>query len=432
MKAGRNSILITALPLFSAAAVVVSGILYNSEVVGLIKIVILTLILSAAGVLYIRMNEAAILMKKHARVMILLSYLGSISLLLLIPSSELYCFWMLGGLFLAMAIDSRLGLLLHFTMSFILMLARPLKPEIVIQILFLGILIYMLSGALKEKATAVYAMIIILSTDITLSFVINNFVVTSKETYNYFHSLISILIVMVAAYFLSRFYNAGQTVSGETVLQPSAMQKAEAGEISATQLSQAPSDNIWTSSEKNESQKITGAYSSYDILCMKDNELMRQLKDYSDNLYNHAIRIAELSQRAAREVGADEQLAMAGGLYHEIGKIRGKNYIEEGLAIAEDYAFPKGLRAIIKEHNIKYDKPSSMEAAIVMLSDNVVSTIEYIARDGDHKYSAEKIIENIFQMRMEKGAFDGINLTLRDFKLLKEFFRQEFCTDIME
>ena len=122
-------------------------------------------------------------------------------------------------------------------------------------------------------------------------------------------------------------------------------------------------------------------------------------------------------------------MAKAGGLYHEIGKLKGRNYIEEGLLIAEDYAFPEELKAIIREHNIKYDKPRSVEAAIVMLSDSVVSTIEYIERTEEKKHSTNKIIDNIFQMRMDKGTFDGVNLTLKDFKLLKEFYQKEFQSD---
>ena len=156
---------------------------------------------------------------------------------------------------------------------------------------------------------------------------------------------------------------------------------------------------------------------------------MMRLKAYSETLYGHALLVAEISGRAAKQIGAMEQLAYAGGMYHEIGKIGGKNYIEEGLVIAEDYAFPKELKAIIKEHNIKYDKPGSVEAAIVMLTDNVVSTIDYISKTEDRKFTPEKIIDNIFQMRMDKGTFDQSGLTLKDFKLLKEFYLNEFMSE---
>jgi putative nucleotidyltransferase with HDIG domain len=172
--------------------------------------------------------------------------------------------------------------------------------------------------------------------------------------------------------------------------------------------------------------KDTEIHPSYDVLCSEDNELLRKLKQFSESIYKHSIQIGDLSCRAAIVIGADEFLAKAGGLYHEIGKLGGKNYIEEGLAIAEEYSFPKELKAILKEHNIKYDKPSSVESVIVMLSDNIVSTIDYINKTEEHKYSTSKMIENIFQMRMDKGTFDGVNLSLKDFKVLKEFYEKEF------
>jgi putative nucleotidyltransferase with HDIG domain len=162
------------------------------------------------------------------------------------------------------------------------------------------------------------------------------------------------------------------------------------------------------------------------VLCDLDNELVRRMKQYSESLYDHSVRIGDLSCRAAMEIGADEMLAMAGGLYHEVGKINGRNYIEEGLILAEEYAFPKELKAILKEHNIKYERPSSVEAVIVMLSDNVVSTIEYIEKNDGHRFSPNKIIDNIFQMRLDKGTFDASSLSLKDFKRLKEFYQKEF------
>lgn len=500
MKAGKSSFLITGLPIFSALAALIPGFISKASAQENGKIAILTLLLSAAAGFYIRMNEETVLNKRFAKSIILFSYLSSIGLLLFIPASYMFCFWMLGGLFLAMTIDSKLGLLLHFTLSFILVIARSLKPEIVIQILILGVLMYLLAGALRSKSTVIYAIIIILSTNVTLSFVINNFIFPSKENYNYLNSLFSLLVVLVAAYFLSYFYEktqaqqvtyAQQVAQAQQVVLEQPMADEEEGrrigssysEVSVKSLERADQKNdinleinetnngifssnnigqdIVTSQEVKESQNkqtasaevrdataneitandvitneiitkeadlqaVIGTHSSYDILCSTENELLQRLKEFSLSLHAHALHIADLSCRAAKEIGADEQLAMAGGLYHEIGKIKGKNYIEEGLQIAEDYAFPKELKAILKEHNIKYEKPSSVEAAIVMLTDNVVSTIDYISKTDDHKFTSDKIIDNIFQMRMEKGAFDKINLSLREFKQLKEFFSKEF------
>jgi putative nucleotidyltransferase with HDIG domain len=150
------------------------------------------------------------------------------------------------------------------------------------------------------------------------------------------------------------------------------------------------------------------------------------MKDCSKALYKPSIIIGDLSGKAAKYIGANEDLAQAGGYYHEVGKIKGKNYIEEGLKIAEEYGFPDELTNILRQHNIKYDKPTFIESAIVMISDNVVSTIDYINKTEDQSFEAHKIIDNIFRMRMEKGTFDDSGLSVRNFKQLKDFYQKEF------
>jgi putative nucleotidyltransferase with HDIG domain len=210
------------------------------------------------------------------------------------------------------------------------------------------------------------------------------------------------------------------SVTSPTVTKPEESMKPE---VTRMELNPSEDDRDIVPIEKH-----FGTRTSYELLNEKDNVLLMKLKEHSVSLYEHALQIGDLSYRAAKEIGADELLTKAGGLYHEIGKINGNNYIEEGLKIAEEYAFPKELIMILKQHNIKYEKPTSMEATIVMLSDNVVSTIEYIEKTEDNKFTSNKIIDNIFQMRMEKGTFDQSGLSIKDFKKLKDFYQKEFNT----
>jgi putative nucleotidyltransferase with HDIG domain len=433
-------------------ASILPGIMYKTSGVEIAKVAILTMILTTVATFYIRLNLDTILEKKLAKTVITVSYLASIGLLLSVPKPYLYCFWMLGGLLVAMTIDNKLGLLFHFSLSFIMGISlstQPeiMQPEIMIHIMIIGVVMNLLSGALRSAATAIYAMIIVLSTNVTLSFVINNFIFNTKVNYNYLYSLFSILAVLVIAFLLSLLYdlitgnskNKGfqveEPVISENLFteQPVNNPLLELSMQSIT-LEQDETNSFLLSSIEEEAatdlDRIIGTSSSYDVLCSPTNELLMKLKQHSEALYAHALYIADLSARAAKLIGASEQLAMAGGLYHEIGKLNGKNYIEEGLIIAEDYAFPKELKAILREHNIKYDKPNSVEAAIVMLSDSVVSTIEYIEKSEDRKYTTNKIVDNIFQMRMEKGTFDGANLSLNNFKDLKEFYQKEFTREV--
>jgi cyclic-di-AMP phosphodiesterase PgpH len=416
----KYPLILLLLPVLSMLLPILKGIISDASEIAMAKSGIITLILTGAITFYIRSYEDDILKKMHAGALIACGYLGSICLLLFVPNSGMLCFWMLGGLVIAMLIDNRLGLFVNFNMVFILGIMMGIYLESMIQLLILCILLSMLSGAVKEKSTFLYSTIIILSVNIALSCAINDFVVEKIANINYAVSLLSILAVLVVAFTICVIYQKRDnrvdasidlvsTESIEKIVDSSAQVNTEIG-------------------NSKQNAQILGIRTSYEILCDGGNLLLQKLKEFSEELYKHAFQIGDLAGRAANEIGADEFLARAGGLYHEIGKINGKNYIEEGLKLAEDYAFPKELTAILREHNIKYDKPSSPEAAIVMLSDNVVSTIEYIVKTGDQKFTPNKIIENIFQMRLDKGTFDSAGISLMDYKVLKEFYLAEFCT----
>lgn len=400
------------MPPISVFIVVLIKILNKADVIGILKVGIITFLLTTAVVFYIRLRSGFENIK-YSNMIIFVSYLMSILLVMLPGNPVTYSFWMLGGLLNAMLIDKTLGLLIYLNLTFILSLSFTFGPETILNCLIIGVLFVLLADALKNKSTVIYAAIILLSTDITLTFVLNNFIFDTRRNVNYLASFFSIFAVLVAAYFLSVLY--GKLCAGNIGTGQEKIDYSKENEIKEDK------PVVVTSTDKN-----TGT--SYDVLLSEDNELLKRLKNYSENLYNHCMTIGDLSGRAARFIGADENLARAGGYYHEIGKITGKNYIEEGLKLADIYAFPGKLKDIIRQHNIKYDKPTFIESAIVMISDNVVTTMEYINKTGENKFPLDKIIDEIFRMRMEKGTFDESGLTVKDFKLLKDFFKNEFGT----
>lgn len=445
---GYNTIIINLLPVLAMIIAILPGMIRGTSGIEIAKICIITLILTTAATFYIRSYADNILGKRFAKSIITTSYLGSILLLMLIQRPEIYSFWMIGGLVVAMLMDNKLGLLFHFNLTFIVGIVLSLRPELVIQLLIIGVLMSLLSRFLKERSTVIYAAIILLSTNITLAFVINNFVFEKVTNYNYLSTFFSILTVLATAFLFCLFYEkavksnpsidmetlleGGNTLEAVNVLKDT---KNEGGfnQDFITENIPQNADEVMVntatsekSSETNPIQYHVRISTSYDLLNEVENELLIKLKQYSESIYRHSLRIGDISCRAAKVIGADDMLAKAGGLYHEIGKIKGKDYIEEGLKIAEEYSFSKELVAIIKQHNIKYEKPTSVEAAIVMLTDNIVSTIEYIEKTEDHKYTTNKIIDNIFQLRMDKGTFDDSGLTVKNFKLIKEFFQHEF------
>lgn len=418
----KSSILINMLPLISVLTIVSINVINNMDTLDMIKISIMTFLLTTAMAFYIRYQKH-ITEVRYAKSLLFISYLVSLLLTQLIKNPETYSFWMLGGLLIAMIIDSKLGIMTYFNHTFILSLTYSLRLETTIHLLVMGVLFTLLSDSLKRKSTVVYASIILLSTNITLAFILNNFIYETNSNINYLLSLFSIFAVLVTAFLLVSLYN--RIVSNNTSITKDKNKLA----LDENDDRAVPAD-LLENNGNNENNQLANRTirTSYELLLSEDNELILRMKEHSEPLYNHCRLIGDLSARAASIIGVNEAIAKAGGYYHEIGKIVGKNYIEEGLKLAEEYGFPDELREILKQHNIKHGKPTFVESAIVMISDNIVSTIDYIDKTGDQKFSSDKIVDSLFRMRMDKGTFDDCGLSVKDFKLLKEFYQKEFNT----
>lgn len=411
-KDSKSIILLELLPILSVLIIAAIGFINDSDIISVMKIVILTFLLTTIIVFFIRM-QMDILEIRYARQIIIFSYLISILLIMIPNNPDVYNFWMIGGLLTAMIVDSKLGLLIYINMTFILGLTYALKPGSIIHFLVMGILLALLAKHLKNKTTVISSSIILLSTDITLSFLLNNFIFETDSSFNYMASFFSVFAVLVTAFFLSYLY--------ERITKRSLKKEIPSSEDDDVNTANTFAENAFA-----DSNEILYKPASYEVLLSEDNELRYKMKEYSQSLYNHCNLIGDLSGRAAREIGANEELSRAGGYYHEVGKINGKNYIEEGLKIANQYNFPHKLKEILKQHNINHDKPTFVESAIVMISDNLVSTIEYIEKTGKQKFTTNKIIDNIFKMRLDKGTFDDVVLSLKEYKQLKEFYKKEF------
>ena len=155
-----------------------------------------------------------------------------------------------------------------------------------------------------------------------------------------------------------------------------------------------------------------------------NNGLMLQLREYSEELYKHSVKIGKLSGAAAEYVEADRELAIAGGYYHEIGRIRDdKNYIDACVEIAKENGFSQQLIDVIRQHSTVSDKPKSVEAAIVMLSDCIVSTSDYLENSGKRQaISDERLVKSIFVNRISKGNLAEADVSEEIIQKLQDFY----------
>ena len=137
-------------------------------------------------------------------------------------------------------------------------------------------------------------------------------------------------------------------------------------------------------------------------------KLLGRLKyrySYGENILQHSVEVSLLSGLLASEIGADADVAKAGGLLHDIGKamtheVQG-SHVDIGGEIAEKYGIaPEVHRAIVEHHD---DDRGSIEALIVAAADAISA-----ARPGARKESLDQYVERLEGLEDIATSFDGV------------------------
>ena len=211
-------------------------------------------------------------------------------------------------------------------------------------------------------------------------------------------------------------------------------------------------------------------------LSRPDHPLLQLLLRNAPGSYQHSLQVANLSEQAARVIGANSLLTRVGSLYHDVGKasrpqffienqIAGQNvhdqldprtsadmilsHVSEGLQLAKKYRIPAAITNFISEHHgtmvTSYQyraaieaaggdpekvnrrdfaypgpRPRSRETALVMLADGV----EAKARADTPKEEEEidDMVKWVIEDRLNKGQLDRTNLTLKDLSMIRRSF----------
>lgn len=161
-------------------------------------------------------------------------------------------------------------------------------------------------------------------------------------------------------------------------------------------------------------------------ICSDQYPPIANLKRTAPQIYFHSVQVSALACHAAEEAEADVELTKAGALYHDIGKPLSKDYIKAGLQIANRYRIPAAVKMIILEHNSKVCSPKSIESAIVMLSDSVISTIDFMKNKQEKYIDEHKLIDNILTMRMQSGLLDSCGMSIEQFNEIKRAFLKAY------
>ena len=128
-------------------------------------------------------------------------------------------------------------------------------------------------------------------------------------------------------------------------------------------------------------ERLFGFTSKVTLVELSDvnNPLLRELSEKCPGTFQHSMQLSNLVSEAAHEIGANTQLARAGALYHDIGKMENPafftenqhdvnphelitpeqsakiviRHVADGLRIADKQKLPSVIKAFISEHHGK-------------------------------------------------------------------------------
>lgn len=377
------SILLYAIP-------IVSEILYTMLTKsGDFSVFLANVVLSVftAGIYYtfLHIREDYFYQKINHKLLFWMAYVLSFLFLGISEKIPVGCIWLIAIVIVALDCGLELALpnYLYFMIQYAIIILSDDKDiyRFLLYVL-IGLVVALLFSQVKEKKVIPYLAVILISSDVALWFAIHQFNISKMKAFaveGIVEIISMLLLVLVAFSYL-------QAVSQKE--------------------------------EKRKQQLMR--------FMEPDFELLVRMEEYSMSLMAHSMRISQLSEGAALAVGADALLVKAGGLFHEIGRITDeKNYIEASMELGRKRNFPEDLLAVMRQHSTGYEMPKTIEAAIVMLSDCIVSTSEYLVQTGkSEKISHEKLVQSVFQNRIQKGNLKESGISDKQIEILRNYYIQ--------
>jgi len=165
---------------------------------------------------------------------------------------------------------------------------------------------------------------------------------------------------------------------------------------------------------------------SLDTIVDSSYHLVQEIKRYSQVDYNHAIRVSRIAAHCAANVNADVKTAAVGGFYYRLGKLGGEPVIENGVRIAQDNCFPNVIISILSEYNGELNAISTIESAIVHITDTLVTKFELLDHNTlSSSWNRDIVIYQTLNDKSSSGIYDDSGLTMNQFLKIREYLAKE-------
>lgn len=223
-------------------------------------------------------------------------------------------------------------------------------------------------------------------------------------------------------------------------------------------------------------EKAFGFLSDATLMELSDTNhpLLRLLSEQAPGTFQHSLQVANLSEAAAKKIGANALLVRVGCLYHDIGKAlnpayftenqhKGTNphdalsteesakiiidHIVEGEKMARKNNLPEPIIGIITGHHggskvnyflrtaknnnpdivinetayeYPYPAPRSREQTIVMMADAIEAASRSLAEPSEQ--ALKQLIDKMVDFQISEGQFRNSEVSFRNIEEIKESF----------
>lgn len=156
----------------------------------------------------------------------------------------------------------------------------------------------------------------------------------------------------------------------------------------------------------------------YTPYCNERAELLMQLRAKNKSAYAQSVLVGKLASETAKTIGLNAELTKAAGLYKLIGKLKDNSNEYSSSEVAKEHDFPKPLIHLLDQlnHNIIEQK----EAALLLITDGVISYYSIVRNVQKSTISVEKIVDNIVSKKIFQGEFNESGLSVQECFLLRE------------
>lgn len=226
-------------------------------------------------------------------------------------------------------------------------------------------------------------------------------------------------------------------------------------------------------------EKIFGFVSNVTLLelCDTNQKPLLELARKAPGTFQHTLQVANLSEAAAKEIGANPLLARTGAMYHDIGKMNNPAYfientggnfnphdqlnpeesariirkhVSDGVALAQKYRLPKVITDFIEDHHgdsliyyfyskekeleggevkdidaFRYPgpRPVTKEVSICMMADAVEAASRSLKDNS--KESIDSLVDKIIDNQIKEKELSHSLLSFNDISKIKEVFKSK-------